>query len=123
VFRGGLGDDSISGGGNDDLYGGVGSDMLDGGSGDGRSIFESGEPELFASLAASQLTDSIVGGDGTDTLRLLVNTGSPFTISAADTEATGINTIDASSLLDANIGLTLIGSAGTDSITGGAGAE
>ncbi len=134
-------------------------DLLDGGEGNDNFAFNL-VTDLFASTSTVALTDSILGGDGTDTLNILAD---GFTISATNTfaRASGVeaiasgasdnpfsitldasafaagirtvslasdftgtignNTIDASRQLDASIGLSLVGSFGVDSITGGAG--
>ncbi len=160
TLSGGSGNDTLVGGmGNDSLTGGAGVDLLDGGEGNDNFAFNL-VTDLFASTSTVALTDSILGGDGTDTLNILAD---GFTISATNTfaRASGVeaiasgasdnpfsitldasafaagirtvslasdftgtignNTIDASRQLDASIGLSLVGSFGVDSITGGAG--
>lgn len=64
------GDDSIIGGsGDDQLYGGNGNDQIDGGSGIDLVWGELGDDTFLANLT-DHLLDELVGGPGTNTLRL-----------------------------------------------------
>jgi len=77
VIWAGYGDDSITGGlGNDDLSGGVGNDTLIGGDGNdtltgfiGSDYVDAGDGDDVVVLQTLDLTDTLIGGAGTDILR------------------------------------------------------
>lgn len=67
TIHGGAGADSLEGGqGNDMLEGGAGADYLDGGSGDDLYVFRVGDSQL----SEIETRDTIVDGDGHDTIEI-----------------------------------------------------
>jgi VCBS repeat-containing protein len=146
TLNGGRGDDTLRGlGGNDQLFGDAGRDTLDGGSGTDRVDGGRGDDILLIRAAEGQF-DTLIGGDGTDTLRVnpaggavtLDRTANISTIEVFDGAGQAVRGSSAANTLDFSIfasvggvasisGLggndILTGSSGRDVIYGGAGLD
>ncbi|NBS40979.1 MAG: calcium-binding protein, partial [Betaproteobacteria bacterium] len=138
---GGKGNDTLVGGaGNDSITGGTGTDFLNGGDGDDVFVFDKPE-DLFVGNGIVDLTMAatvsfsrvsgveklVVNGANSNAISLVLDV-TAFTTAgirtvdlSGDTDTTGSNVIDASRQINTTIALSLLGSAGPDSITGGAG--
>ena len=141
---------SIKGGsGIDQLTGGTGVDTLDGGTGDDTFIYTT----LADFIANNAVVDSIIGGEGTDTVRVDVaislaagtslerlntvevlqqnNAGAANIVINSNTNLSSIRSIDISaSTADSTVNLTgvtqavsIVGGSGNDAITSGTGAD
>lgn len=127
---GGAGANTILGnGGNDTLVGGDGADTVDGGAGD--------DVLIVASSAHFDAGESLIGGQGTDTLRFTSTTanqalafvaGAPpsgieiFAIADASGATTGTTALSLNVAVSASA-VTLIGNNGNNSLTATAGAD
>jgi Ca2+-binding RTX toxin-like protein len=146
TLNGGLGNDSISGlGGADQLFGNAGNDTLDGGAGNDVLDGGAGNDVLLISGSQAQF-DTMIGGDGTDTLRVnpaggavtLNSTANISTVEVFDGGGQAVQGNGSGNVLDFSgfasvVGVTsisglggadtLIGTSGADVLIGGAGAD
>ena len=97
TIKGGAGSDTIHGNaGADSLYGGAGMDNISGGAGNDAIVVDT-----FTDFKTSGGSETIDGGEGTDTL--LFNEAAALTITAPEMESvTGIEIIDASDTISTN---------------------
>jgi Ca2+-binding RTX toxin-like protein len=122
--------------GNDSLTGSSGADLLDGGSGNDRLDGRSGDDILRIRAAEGQF-DTLIGGGGTDTLRVdasggaltLNGTGTISTIEVFDGGGQAVRGTSGANLLDFSGFTSVVGVAsiaglgGNDSLTGSSGAD
>ncbi|KRA67199.1 hypothetical protein ASD89_03030 [Caulobacter sp. Root656] len=137
TLNGGRGDDTIRGlGGSDQLFGDAGGDTLDGGSGTDRVDGGRGNDILLIRAAEGQF-DTLIGGDGTDTLRVdpaggaavLEKTSTISTIEVFDGGGQAVRGSSNANTLDFSIFASVVGVAsisglgGNDILTGSSGRD
>jgi Ca2+-binding RTX toxin-like protein len=127
-INGGAGNDTITGGiGNDTLLGGLGADVITSGAGNDSVDAGAGDDSLTATLSAA---DTLIGGDGTDTLTLniIATAANAVGVSGWETIAViaGTQTMaafpstNAISRINVPTGSTVITNAGAAAVTLGA---
>jgi len=118
IVYGGSGNDSSFGGDdNDEMYGGTGNDALNGGSGDDTLYGGDGDDLLFATSG----NDTVFGGAGNDEIGASIGSDEKYGGAGDDTITAG-GTAGAGDTMDGGTGNdTLIGGLGDDTSTGGDG--
>ncbi|WP_333805440.1 hypothetical protein [Sulfurospirillum sp.] len=135
TMYGGLGNDSLWGGNNDDtLYGGTGDDYLNGEN--GINILYGNEGNDTFELSVTTATNTITGGNGTDTLNFYNAAAITIDLALTSAQATGgggsVTLLDSiENISGSNTGAdmilgnasdnTILGNAGNDSLFGASG--